>query len=841
MAAGDLGTAVALVQEPYVGATGMMKQVPGAQIIQCSLNRQKPVKAAIIVFGGLLRVTHDPQQVTENVSAVLVEAGRLKLGMVSLYYEGNTDIDQYLQRTLAVCKSLERPSTRKYNTKKANWSGFDECLRGLLEEKGLTPLAIDLVQNRRDMMAVMARFNLQQQLDIDLQINTLPVLMGCKKQRQLLLNYMETIIKTVSARNSTPISTPIVSAPPVTMTQHLESVHTPVSIGNRVGRIVRKNNRTIVLFPTRENTTAFKLVCDVLTAVANESSIDTPPRKISVDAMRVGYIRGEVGDLEGVLLASVYHEIVVYEDRGQDLGYLLSRNEHASTLPTTPTSGAERLQTLIEKEGTPLRESQSTSSQRGPSAAFGRALINIITQMPTAANKAKQRLKTLLSTPSSGQKTKNTLSRQTSDPSRPHNLKGSAVPPPRLRSVREPCDYAINSMIEFAALTEASLKDKTDVCREILLYYKRGTLGMQISARLLRDRLEEAGAAVYDSARSQVIMGSMTGSYMAAYGESSGFFAAQTEGTSALVPPRGDPLVVVAECTRVMLEGRILSTINKVAGGLLEVNWRPKNFGTPKPTPSGRGGRADPDKPKHRGSTIPGCGDNPVLKPGLTAGGHIGQTSTTRNSGPRGPRGEGFSLLTVPRPPLQGRAGCERFRWWPKPPLGNQLAGWGSSRPGTGSLGPIVPEISDINQIEYKFGDWLSRGLLVLGGPSLGSLGRARGELPGGLGKSPKQRTAKNFFKKFFQKISQKFLGNKFYAKFKTCDKRYCTETVEKCGHCGGPHRQDECEEKGKGTKPVCVNCKNDNHGDTGHNAFSASCPVRRKWDSIARARVAYN
>ncbi|KAL4721388.1 hypothetical protein ACJJTC_014812 [Scirpophaga incertulas] len=58
----------------------------------------------------------------------------------------------------------------------------------------------------------MARFKLQQQLDIDLQINTLPVLMGCKKQRQLLLNYMETIIKTVSARNSTPISTPIVTA-----------------------------------------------------------------------------------------------------------------------------------------------------------------------------------------------------------------------------------------------------------------------------------------------------------------------------------------------------------------------------------------------------------------------------------------------------------------------------------------------------------------------------------------------------------------------------------------------------------------------------------------------------
>ncbi|KAL4701958.1 hypothetical protein ACJJTC_013598 [Scirpophaga incertulas] len=70
---------------------------------------------------------------------------------------------------------------------------------------------------------------------------------------------------------------------------------------------------------------------------------------------------------------------------------------------------------------------------------------------------------------------------------------------------------------------------------------------------------------------------------------------------------------------------------------------------------------------------------------------------------------------------------------------------------------------------------------------------------------------------------------------------RYCTETVEKCGHCGGPHRQSECVDKEKGVTPVCVNCKNEKHSDTGHNAFSACCPVRRKWDSIARARVAYN
>ncbi|KAL4719900.1 hypothetical protein ACJJTC_002483 [Scirpophaga incertulas] len=71
--------------------------------------------------------------------------------------------------------------------------------------------------------------------------------------------------------------------------------------------------------------------------------------------------------------------------------------------------------------------------------------------------------------------------------------------------------------------------------------------------------------------------------------------------------------------------------------------------------------------------------------------------------------------------------------------------------------------------------------------------------------------------------------------------KKYCTETEIKCSHCGGQHRQDQCEEKVKGTIPVCVNCASEKHSDVGHNAFSASCPIRRKWDSIARARVAYN
>lgn len=41
------------------------------------------------MFGDKLEVIHDPQIVTENIAAVLVKAGQLKLGIVSVYFEGD--------------------------------------------------------------------------------------------------------------------------------------------------------------------------------------------------------------------------------------------------------------------------------------------------------------------------------------------------------------------------------------------------------------------------------------------------------------------------------------------------------------------------------------------------------------------------------------------------------------------------------------------------------------------------------------------------------------------------------------------------------------------------------
>ncbi|GBP36308.1 hypothetical protein EVAR_85557_1 [Eumeta japonica] len=63
----EKGISIALVQEPYVGNQGILKQNPGTKVIQCTVGRQKPVKAAIIVFGDKVEVLHDPQ-LTETES-----------------------------------------------------------------------------------------------------------------------------------------------------------------------------------------------------------------------------------------------------------------------------------------------------------------------------------------------------------------------------------------------------------------------------------------------------------------------------------------------------------------------------------------------------------------------------------------------------------------------------------------------------------------------------------------------------------------------------------------------------------------------------------------------------
>lgn len=70
--------------------------------------------------------------------------------------------------------------------------------------------------------------------------------------------------------------------------------------------------------------------------------------------------------------------------------------------------------------------------------------------------------------------------------------------------------------------------------------------------------------------------------------------------------------------------------------------------------------------------------------------------------------------------------------------------------------------------------------------------------------------------------------------------RRYCKENAEKCSHCGGPHMWSDCALRLADAEPTCCNCTLAKLANISHNAFSQSCPVRRKWDAIARASVSY-
>lgn len=70
--------------------------------------------------------------------------------------------------------------------------------------------------------------------------------------------------------------------------------------------------------------------------------------------------------------------------------------------------------------------------------------------------------------------------------------------------------------------------------------------------------------------------------------------------------------------------------------------------------------------------------------------------------------------------------------------------------------------------------------------------------------------------------------------------KKVCREPTDLCGHCGGPHLRPACPEWLADVPPKCHNCEKTHQPSTAHNAFSLACPIRKKWDDLARASVAY-
>ncbi|XP_073962032.1 uncharacterized protein [Choristoneura fumiferana] len=70
--------------------------------------------------------------------------------------------------------------------------------------------------------------------------------------------------------------------------------------------------------------------------------------------------------------------------------------------------------------------------------------------------------------------------------------------------------------------------------------------------------------------------------------------------------------------------------------------------------------------------------------------------------------------------------------------------------------------------------------------------------------------------------------------------RRFCKEPADVCSHCGGPHLRAECADWLSGVQPRCRNCVRQGLEDAEHNVFNEDCPVRKKWDLLARSAVAY-
>lgn len=334
-------------------------------------------------------------------------------------------------------------------------------------------------------------------------------------------------------------------------------------------RVVRVKNKVVALFEMSEQSTCFAQACSALASFGENSAVT--PKKISVDAMVVAYEKGEVKDYIGLLKASEHHEVVAYEDRGENLNFLKPRRPESPPAPipvdswghpivNPELSGSERLQQRVAREKGETRRSKATpSASSGRLAAISDTISQACTSIPEAVGKKVQGL---LSAQKMAAAVQKFTKRSPKGPAgKTHAVRTKAdmglVSPPELRRVAGPLDHLINAFLEFIAVTKATREVCTQTCESILRTYHRGNDG------LLAVKLEEARAAVYDNDNSLVIKGKMSGEYMAAYSGTGGFVARDEEesrrtGRQVFITPTNDPIVVVAKCTEVMLDDRIL-------------------------------------------------------------------------------------------------------------------------------------------------------------------------------------------------------------------------------------------------------------------------------------------
>lgn len=85
--------AFALVQEPYTGNTGEMRNYSGVTIIQNAKKMDKPNKAAILLFDNTIDIIPCPNFTAHNIAVAKLKTSSWEIGVLSIYLEGDNDIE----------------------------------------------------------------------------------------------------------------------------------------------------------------------------------------------------------------------------------------------------------------------------------------------------------------------------------------------------------------------------------------------------------------------------------------------------------------------------------------------------------------------------------------------------------------------------------------------------------------------------------------------------------------------------------------------------------------------------------------------------------------------------
>ncbi|CAK1598146.1 unnamed protein product [Parnassius mnemosyne] len=113
-----------------------MKNYSGTRIIQSSrsLNTEKVIKAAIVLFDDTIDMTPCPSLTTENIAVAKLRTGAWEIGVVSVYLEGDKPIEPYLNM---IGEAVESIGTRNVilggdvNAWNTWWGSRETDIRGV--------------------------------------------------------------------------------------------------------------------------------------------------------------------------------------------------------------------------------------------------------------------------------------------------------------------------------------------------------------------------------------------------------------------------------------------------------------------------------------------------------------------------------------------------------------------------------------------------------------------------------------------------------------------------------------------------------------------------------------